>query len=98
MTTRKKILIGVGVLLVGAAVAAANLYFRRETGLQVATEAIRARDLEALVSASGKIQPVRQVNISANQMGRTPFPKLGWDSPRRNASTSGPYGIGWSVL
>ena len=38
--------------------------------MQVTTEAIRARDLEAIVSASGKIQPKRQVNISANTMGR----------------------------
>jgi HlyD family secretion protein len=31
---------------------------------------LRVRDLEAIVSASGKIQPKRQVNISANVMGR----------------------------
>src|SRR6187397_2967375 len=66
--TRNKILIAVAVVLVGAAVAAANIYYRRDRGVQVATEAIRARDLEAIVSASGKIQPKRQVNISANTM------------------------------
>ena len=33
-------------------------------------ETLRKRDLDALVSASGKIQPKRQVNISANTMGR----------------------------
>ncbi len=33
-------------------------------------EALRNRDLEAIVSASGKIQPKRQVNVSANTMGR----------------------------
>ena len=54
----------------GAAVAAANIYYQRDRGVQVATEAIRARDLEAIVSASGKIQPKRQVNISANTMGK----------------------------
>ena len=70
MLTRKKILIIVAVVLVGAAVVAANLYFRRETGLTVTAEAIRARDLEAIVSASGKIQPKRQVNVSANTTGR----------------------------
>jgi HlyD family secretion protein len=36
----------------------------------VAVEAVRNRDLEAIVSASCKIQPKRQVNISANTMGR----------------------------
>jgi len=68
--TRNKILIAVAVVLVGAAVAAANIYYRRDRGVQIATEAIRARDLEAIVSASGKIQPKRQVNISANTMGK----------------------------
>jgi HlyD family secretion protein len=68
--TRKKVLIILAVLVVGAAVVAANLYFRRETGLNVNVEAIRARDLEAIVSASGKIQPKRQVNVSANTTGR----------------------------
>jgi HlyD family secretion protein len=68
--TRKKVLIIVGVVLLGAAAAAANLWFRRQPGVTVAAEAIRARDLEAIVSASGKIQPKRQVNISANTMGR----------------------------
>jgi HlyD family secretion protein len=68
--TRKKVLIIVGIVLVGAAVVAANLYFRRETGLTINAEAVRARDLEALVSASGKIQPKRQVNVSANTTGR----------------------------
>ena len=68
--TGKKVLIVVGVVLLGAAVVAANLYYRRETGLNVAAEALRTRDLEAMVSASGKVQPKRQVNVSANTTGR----------------------------
>src|SRR5438552_3792105 len=68
--SRKNILIVIGVVLVGAAVVAANLYFRREKGLTVTTEAIRMRDLDAVVSASGKIQPKRLVNISADTPGR----------------------------
>jgi HlyD family secretion protein len=68
--TRKKVLIVVAVVVVGAAVVAANLYFRRETGLNVTAEGLRARDLEAIVSASGRIQPKRQVNVSANTTGR----------------------------
>jgi HlyD family secretion protein len=36
----------------------------------VTVESIRARDLDAIVSASGKIQPKRQVNVSATTMGR----------------------------
>jgi HlyD family secretion protein len=70
MSRKKKVLIAIAVLLVGAAVVAANFYFRKEKGLPVTTEAIRARDLEAVVSASGKIQPKRLVNISADTPGR----------------------------
>jgi HlyD family secretion protein len=68
--TGKKVLIVLGVILVGAAVVAANLYYRRDTGLNVQAEALRARDLEAIVSASGKVQPKRSVNVSANTTGR----------------------------
>jgi HlyD family secretion protein len=68
--TGKKVLIVLGVLVVGAAVVAANLYYRRDTGLNVQAEALRARDLEAIVSASGKVQPKRQVNVSAQTPGR----------------------------
>src|SRR6185436_19949372 len=68
--SRKNILIVAGVVLVAAAVVAANFYFKREKGVAVTTEAIKARDLEAIVSASGKIQPKRLVNISADTPGR----------------------------
>src|SRR5437870_1023806 len=68
--TRKNILIALTVILVAAAVVAANLYYRRDNGLTVTTEVIKARDLEAVVSASGKIQPKRLVNISADTPGR----------------------------
>src|SRR6266508_2038359 len=68
--SRKNILIVIGVVLVGAAVVFANFYFKRDKGLTVTTEAIRTRDLEAVVSASGKIQPKRLVNISADTPGR----------------------------
>ncbi len=68
--TRKKFIIVAAVLVITAAVVAANLWLRRETGVIVTVETIRARDLEAIVSASGKVQPKRQVNISANTMGK----------------------------
>ena len=70
MTTRKKIIIAIIVVMVLAAAAGANIYFRREQGPSVTVEEIRSRDLEAIVSASGKVQPKREVQISANQMGR----------------------------
>jgi HlyD family secretion protein len=68
--SRKNILIIVGVVLVGAAVVAANLYFRKDKGLAVTTEQIRTRDLDAVVSASGKIQAERTVNVSSDTVGR----------------------------
>ena len=68
--TRKKVIIAIIVVAVLGAAAGANIYFRREQGPSVVAEAIRSRDLEAIVSASGKVQPKRQVNISAQQMGK----------------------------
>ena len=68
--SRKNVLIAAAIVLVGAAVVAANFYFKRDKGLVVTTDFIRARDLEAVVSASGKIQPKRLVNISAETAGR----------------------------
>ena len=70
MSRTKKILIGVGVVVLLGALAGANFYFKRETGTQVALEAVKTRDLEAIVSASGKIQAKRYVDMSAVQMGR----------------------------
>jgi HlyD family secretion protein len=66
----KNILITVAVVLVAAAVIGANVYYKRDSGLTVTTEVIKTRDLEAIVSASGKIQPKRLVNISAETSGR----------------------------
>jgi len=68
--TRKKVIIAIIVIAVLGAAAGANIYFRREQGPSVTAEDIRSRDLESIVSASGKVQPKRSVNISANQMGR----------------------------
>jgi len=70
VSRKKKIIIGLVVLVVIAAGVGGSLYFRRPNVLTVNAETIRKRDLEAIVSASGKIQPKRQVNISANTMGR----------------------------
>ena len=68
--SRKNVFITIGVLLVAGAVVAANLYFKKDKGLSVTTETIRTRDLEAIVSASGKIQAKRTVNVSSDTVGR----------------------------
>jgi HlyD family secretion protein len=68
--SRKNVLIAIVIVLIGAGVVAANLYFKKDKGLSVTTDVIKTRDLEAVVSASGKIQPKRLVNIAAETPGR----------------------------
>jgi HlyD family secretion protein len=70
LTRNKKIMIGAGVVVVLAGIGYANVAFKRTEGVTVNTESIQKRNLEAIVSASGKIQPKRFVNISADTTGR----------------------------
>jgi HlyD family secretion protein len=70
LSRNKKILIGAGVVLMLGAIAFANFRFRRTEGVTVNVEGIQKRKLDAIVSASGKIQAKRTVNISADTMGR----------------------------
>src|SRR3979490_3014019 len=67
--SRKNVFITI-VVLIGAAVVAATDDYKKDKGLVVSTDVIKTRDLEAIVSASGKIQPKRLVNISADTPGR----------------------------
>lgn len=67
---RKKLLIGAAVVVVLGALAWGNFASRRTTATSVTVEAIARHDLEAIVSASGKVEPARQVDISAETMGR----------------------------
>ena len=70
MTRRKKTVIGLVVVVVLGGLAYANIGLKRTTGIAVTVEKIEARDLEAIVSASGKVQPKESVNISAETMGK----------------------------
>jgi HlyD family secretion protein len=70
MSRNKKILTGAGVVVVLAAIAFANVKYKRQDGTVVNVEGVQKRDLQAVVSASGKIQPQRLVNISADTVGR----------------------------
>lgn len=67
---RKKWVLVVIVLVLAGGAAAAYFANRGETGIIVTVETIQKRDLEAIVSASGKIEPKKTVNISAQTMGR----------------------------
>ena len=68
---RKKwvlILIALVIIIVGSA--AAYWSRRGDQGVMVSAETIHKRDLESIVSASGKIDPKKTVNISAQSQGR----------------------------
>jgi HlyD family secretion protein len=67
---RRSWIIVVTLVLLAAGGIGARIWRNRNDLPAIAVEAVRARDLDALVSASGKIQPKRQVNVSATTMGR----------------------------
>ena len=70
MTRGKKLLIaGLGVLAVSALVLV-NVKFDRKKKVTVQTEKIGMRRLKSVVTASGKIKPKKQVNISAITFGK----------------------------
>ncbi len=66
----RKLLIGGGIVLTGAALVAVNLLFQRSDAAEVDVESIARRDLVAIVSAPGAIQPQLSVDMSASTMGR----------------------------
>ena len=70
MSKRNKVLVGAGaaVLIVGLVVISAGA--RRDRGAEVRFEKASRRDLVAAVTASGKIQPKKKVDISADITGR----------------------------
>jgi HlyD family secretion protein len=70
MSKRGKMLVGAGatVLIVGLVVVSAGA--RRDRGQEVRFEKVTSRDLVAAVTASGKIQPKKKVDVSADITGR----------------------------
>jgi HlyD family secretion protein len=70
MSKRSKVLVGAGfaALIVGLVVISAGA--RRDRGQEVRFEKVGSRDLVAAVTASGKIQPKKKVDVSADITGR----------------------------
>ena len=72
---RKKLIFGLLGVVVVAAIAYANVGMNRTSATSVTTEKVTTRDLEAIVSASGKIEPKSSIDISAGQIHAVP-PRL----------------------
>lgn len=70
MSKRNKVMLGAGgvVLLVVLVLVSASA--KREKGVEVRFEQVARRDLVAAVTASGKIQPKKKVDVSADITGR----------------------------
>lgn len=68
--TRKKVLIGLGLVVVVGAMIWANFAFKKTEGPTVTVEAIKTRALESTVSASGTIRARRTVNITSEVSGK----------------------------
>lgn len=67
---KKKIIIAGSIVVVLAIFIIANLAGRREVTLEVETEIVAKKNLSAIVTASGQVQPKKSVNVSANTMGK----------------------------
>ena len=70
MKAWKKIAIGVGVVVVLAAIVGFTVYQSGKNVVTVQTGKVQREDLSSVVSASGEIKPKTYVNIGANAYGK----------------------------
>jgi HlyD family secretion protein len=70
MSKRNKVLVSVGAAALLVGIVAISAGARRDRGQEVRFEKVSHRDLVAVVTASGKIQPKKKVDISADITGR----------------------------
>src|SRR2546429_2740475 len=70
MSKRNKVLEGSGAVALIAILVVVSAGARRDRGVEVRFEKVTKRDLVAAVTASGKIQPKKKVDISADITGR----------------------------
>jgi HlyD family secretion protein len=70
MKTWKKILIGVGAVLLLAVIVAFTVHQSSKNVVTVQTAKVQRQDLATVVSASGEVKPKTYVNIGANAFGK----------------------------
>src|SRR4029077_14488657 len=70
MTTKKKILIAVLVVVVISSTVGYSIFARNRGVIAVQAGRVARQDLTQNVSANGEIKPKKYVNISSNMMGR----------------------------
>jgi len=70
MSKRGKVLLGIGGGVLLIALIALSVSAKRDKGVEVRLDTVARRDLVAAVTASGKIQPKKKVDISADITGR----------------------------
>src|SRR3989454_5094556 len=70
MSKRSKLLVGAGAAVVILGIVVISAAARRDRGQEVRFETTGRRDLVAAVTASGKIQPKKKVDVSADITGR----------------------------
>src|SRR5712664_2990092 len=70
MSKRSKVLVGAGAAVLIIAIVVISAGARRDRGQEVRFETAGRRDLVAAVTASGKVQPKKKVDVSADITGR----------------------------
>src|SRR5256714_3317078 len=70
MSKRNKVLLGSGIIALVVVLIVVSASAKGEKGQEVRFETVGRRDLVAAVTASGKIQPKKKVDVSADITGR----------------------------
>jgi len=70
MSKRNKVLLGGGGIVLLIVLVMVSVSAKRDKGIEVRFERVGRRDLVAAVTASGKIQPKKKVDVSADITGR----------------------------
>jgi HlyD family secretion protein len=70
MTSKRKLLIAAAAVGIVAASLALAAWGMRDQAVEVRAELVGPRDLESVITATGRVRPRRHVNVSSDVMGR----------------------------